>query len=321
MLQLSGRALTASALDSELFVDREPELKAIERASRLRFNVYLEGQAGTGKTSLLRRVQARAEQPLAFVSAASIGDFDELLVVLAKALGPAANYVVEVGSGSLLERLRAVTAGARTDTGPTILVDVLDPRLRHELFGRQRDELWELPIRWVVSGRDRLVPPADAFFEMQLRLELLGSNELHEMLERRAATGDEVERGRMLELAGSLPLLLAPASPRALLAAARSVMVSPDPPAALRELRRQRDARVHLSGPGLRVLEALDALGPTYAGDERLLREVGTSRSRVVQLLRELEEDGLVVASRDGRRKLYGASELSLSAPEPAGVR
>lgn len=53
------------------------------------------------------------------------------------------------------------------------------------------------------------------------------------------------------------------------------------------------------------VLEALLAHGPAHAGDERLLAEVGVTRSRVVQVLAELEAEGLVMAERVGRRKIF----------------
>jgi len=320
MLQLSGRPLTASRLDGELFVDREQELLAIGRASQMRFNVYVLGDVGMGKTSLLRRVQAHAEGPSAFVNAAAIDGFDRLLAAIAGAVGSPVPDTAVVEGGHPLGPLRSAVDGSRTDAGPTIIVDDLEPRLRHELFGRQRDELWELPIRWIVTGRDRLIPPADAFFETQLRLEALDQDDLHELLVRRAERGDGPERERLLELAVLLPPLLAPTSPRRMLAASRAAMVGPDPASALSEMRRQRSARAHLSEPETRVLETLDAIGPTHASDERLLREVGTSRSRVVQLLRALEQDGLVMTSRDGRRKLYGAREPGVAVADRSGA-
>ena len=59
ILQLTQRALTASDADAKLFVDRDAELATIERSLDLKFNVYLAGPAGSGKTSTLRRLQAR----------------------------------------------------------------------------------------------------------------------------------------------------------------------------------------------------------------------------------------------------------------------
>jgi DNA-binding IclR family transcriptional regulator len=55
----------------------------------------------------------------------------------------------------------------------------------------------------------------------------------------------------------------------------------------------------------LRVLDALAGMGPAHAGDERLLEQVGTTRARVNQVLKELESAGLVTGEQSGRRRLY----------------
>jgi DNA-binding transcriptional ArsR family regulator len=209
--------------------------------------------------------------------------------------------------GDTLVALRAVAFEHLGDTTPIVLLDGLEATLRHELFGRQRDELWEIPIRWVISGRSALAPPADTFFEAVVTLDHLDPASMRELLLRRAATGTEDERHRLEQLANTLPLLLDPATPRQLLATARTAMLSAEPDLVLDQLQRRRNARVHLSPTADRVLDALSSLGPTHAGDERLLEEIGTTRSRVVQVLRELEDAGLVRSVRDGRRKLYGA--------------
>ena len=39
------------------------------------------------------------------------------------------------------------------------LVDDVDRKVCHELFGRLRDGLWELPIQWVVAGTSALLEP------------------------------------------------------------------------------------------------------------------------------------------------------------------
>ena len=55
MLELSARPLLASALDADLFVDRERELAALERRTGARLNALVVGQAGV--TSLLLRLE------------------------------------------------------------------------------------------------------------------------------------------------------------------------------------------------------------------------------------------------------------------------
>jgi len=314
MLQLSQRALTASDADGELFVDRNEELGAVERALALGFSVYVAGPAGSGKTSVLRRLDSRLGERAVFINVARVESFSSLMAHLAHEIrtkDPARDPDHEALDGphvgDTLVALRAVAFEHLGDTTPIVLLDGLEATLRHELFGRQRDELWEIPLRWVISGRSALARPADTFFEAVVTLDHLDPASMRELLLRRAATGTKDERHRLEQLANTLPLLLDPATPRQLLATARTVMLSAEPDLALDQLQRRRNARVHLSPTADRVLDALSSLGPTHAGDERLLEEIGTTRSRVVQVLRELEDAGLVRSVRDGRRKLYGA--------------
>jgi hypothetical protein len=314
MLQLTQRALTASKADAKLFVDRDAELATLERALDLRFNVYLSGPAGSGKTSTLRRLQARLRDGADFVNTARVDTFDDLVVQLAQEIGPVASegYVGPPQAGRRatdpLAALRAAIRQGEGDRPSIVLLDGLSEELRHQLFGRQRDELWEIPLRWVVAGRSALVAPSDTFFEARVALEPLGPQELRELLRRRGRTGTRDEQTSIEALAETLPMLLAPATPRRLLATARTVMLSADPDATLGELRRQHNERVHLTGTPSRVLDALESLGPTHAGDERLLAEIGTTRSRVAQVLGELEAAGLAVSARDGKRRLYSSS-------------
>jgi hypothetical protein len=318
MLQLSQRALSAADADAGLFSDRVDELAGVERALGLGFNVYLFGPAGSGKTSLLHRVEARLGPGAVYVNAANTASLGELTDRLAAAIdatvdrhdadlgSPAALPSVGAADDDALASLRGAIRESHQRSRPAVLLDGLSSQLRHELFGRQRDELWEIPLRWVVAGRSPLSTPADTFFEVTLPLGPLGEAAMRDLLRRRADTGNDDERQRLSDLAQELPTMLGLSTPRELLAAARSVMVSSDPDAALLRLRRQRQARAGLSSTATRVLDALNSLGPTHAGDERLLDEIGTTRSRIVQVLRELEAAGLVVSVQSGRRRLYG---------------
>jgi DNA-binding transcriptional ArsR family regulator len=314
MLQLTQRALTASEADAKLFVDRDAELATIERALDLRFSVYLSGPAGSGKTSTLHRLQARWRDGAVFVNAARVDTFDDLVAQVAEEIRPVVSEA-HVGlpqagrrAADPLAALRDAAGQGEGDRPSIVLLDGLSEELRHELFGRQRDELWEVPLRWVVAGSSALVAPSDTFFEAHVALEPLGPPELRELLRRRGHTGTRDEQTSIDALAETLPMLLAPTTPRRLLATTRTVLLSRDPDATLGELRRQRNARVHLSDTASRVLDALESMGPIHAGDERLLEEIGTTRSRVAQVLGELEAAGLVVSARDGKRRLYSPS-------------
>ena len=82
-------------------------------------------------------------------------------------------------------------------------------------------------------------------------------------------------------------------------------MISNDPQGVSVWLEGMSRNRKWLTESGGRILSALTMYGPTHAGDERLLAEVGVSRNRVVQILGELEDEGLVTAKRVGRQKHY----------------
>lgn len=54
-----------------------------------------------------------------------------------------------------------------------IVTGIANPGDAHALFGRLRDEMWQLPAQWLVSGdvnevERYLVPPANSFFEAVL---------------------------------------------------------------------------------------------------------------------------------------------------------
>ncbi|MXZ54237.1 MAG: hypothetical protein F4Z34_13745 [Acidimicrobiaceae bacterium] len=187
-----------------------------------------------------------------------------------------------------------------------VLVDDVDRKHCHELFGRLRDGLWELPIQWVVAGTSAsLDPPADTFFDAVVELPPFDQDGLRDLLERRAASGTPEEGGLLMKTADSVLDAVAPCTPRRALAVLRDLYLSNDLLEATRQLENLQSARADLKPTANRLVDALIHHGPTHAGDAELLDEVGVTRSRVVQLLAELEADGLVTAQREGRRKLY----------------
>ena len=321
MFQLGQRALTASKVDQELFVDRTEELAAIERALGLGFNVYVSGPRGSGKTSLLHQLAMRVHRG-AVVSLARVDSLDELVIRVARHIwhpsvgldihpdeqfaqfmDSVRSHLAEDGA----DRLEAIReAMPRRATPGPLLLDNLHPRLRHELFGRQRDELWEIPLQWVVTGDDpQLGRPEDSFFETSVSIQPFAPNTMRELLKRRSRWADPEELEQMQRIADTLPDLVGPATPRRLLSTVRTVLLDPDIDGALERLRWQSHERSYLSGAAEQLLDSLSTLGPVHAGDERLLGGLGISRSRAVQILRELESVGLVRSIRDGRRKLY----------------
>ena len=135
MLQLSQRALTASTADGELFVDRDNELAAVERALHLGFSVYVAGQAGSGKTSLLRRLEVRLGERAVFVNMARMETFSDLMAQLAHDIRNSdldRDLDHESLDGHVSDALVALRAAALEHAGdvtPIVLVDGLDRRL------------------------------------------------------------------------------------------------------------------------------------------------------------------------------------------------
>ena len=201
-----------------------------------------------------------------------------------------------------------------------MLADDLDEKGIGEMFGHWRDRAWEVPIKWVVSGTSAsLDPPADTFFDVFVELERFDSEELQDLLRRRTATGPPVQRDTLKSMSESALESISPCTPRRALSVLRDLYLSDDLEHEASRLEEMQKARASLKPTAAKVLDALGERGPTYAGDEQLLAEVGVTRSRVVQILAELEARGLVAAERSGRRKLYGANTKRSTSTSPAG--
>ena len=326
MLSLSQRPLGASDADHELFVNREEELARARRSLNLGLNLYVAGPPGIGRTSFLHQIQ-RDHSEARFIRLREFESLEDKLLEIERAVQdrgvlyrsytesvmPRIGYPfrtkrVRVAGDPLVDLKKATNQLEVDEARLLLLVDDLDSDGRRHLFGRFRDELWELPIQWVVSGTDLcLEPPADAFFESVIELGELGQEVLGEMLYRRALPGSTEEQAALRDIADSVTATLAPCTPRRALSVARDIFLSDDAMGASNRLEEIQELRSHLSESASRVLDGLMVHGPTHAGDEQLLAEIGVTRSRVVQLLAELESAGLATAQRVGRRKLYSA--------------
>src|SRR5690606_39495712 len=100
-------------------------------------------------------------------------------------------------------------------------------------------------------------------------------------------------------------------NPRRLLALARAARVTGTSPAEQQEAMARRQVEIaKLGRPATMLMSELESLGPASASDERLLQRLGWTRSRAVQVFRELEDSGFVTASyvrgpAGGRPKVY----------------
>lgn len=338
MLLLGQRPLTASDADDQLFANRNSELQRVSRALDLGLNAYVYGPPGSGRTSFLRQIErvfpkARYVRLYGFETLSDRLDQVQLAVTgtalkrtrpspFADVLKVMSTTETEVVADPLRHLKKAVGL-IEGEPLHIVLVDDVDRKVCHELFGRLRDGLWELPIQWVVAGTSAsLDPPADTFFDTVVELLPFDQEGLRELLRLRAASGTPEEGSLLMETADSVLDSVAPCTPRRALAVLRDLYLSDDLLEATRQLENLQSARTSLKPTANRLLDALIHHGPTHAGDAELLEEVGVTRSRVVQLLAELEADGLVTAQLEGRRKLFAVPAgrpASLDVPQGSG--
>ena len=322
MLLLGQRPLTASDADHHLFAGRSSELRRVYRALDLGLNAYIHGPPGSGRTSFLRQVEhGRAEAR--YVRLHGFETLDDRLDQIVRAVTGSdaverhrSPQIAEVFKAFSAREVRIVVDPLRNlreaveqvdyDARPLVLVDDFDHKECHELFGRLRDGLWEISVQWVVAGStSSLDPPADAFFDAVVELLPFDHEGLWELVRRRAASGNAEEGRVLLSRAERVIESVAPCTPRQALSVLRDLYLSDDLAEVVRDLANLQSARASLRPTANKLLDALIHHGPTHAGDAELLEEVGVTRSRVVQLLAELEADGLVIARREGRRKLF----------------
>jgi hypothetical protein len=217
----------------------------------------------------------------------------------------------------MLALYAGVRAAASEKPGCIVLVDEMtSPELTHTIFGRFRDETWNLPLRWVVAGdtdarATYLAPPADAFFEVVVELSPLSDEAAEELLQRRA--GGELLPPELVRAA----VELAGGNPDRLLSAARSLLIDGVSLDALRGMQKWRASQLAALGPAAqRLLEDLEAFGPASASDADLLARLNWSRGRAAQVFRQLETAGLVRSS--AQRSVNGSPDRKVF--EPLGL-
>lgn len=332
MLALSGRPLLEDAEDEALFVDREEVLEQASRAARQGVNVLLVGPRGSGKTSTLHRLARtlRGEKPVVVLDGRAASDAADLLRLLRWKLGgrPASDQLAELellGRGAegeterLLALVHAVEQRLANQTLALLLDEVPHPADARRLFGQLRDELWRLPLIWVVAAEEAdrasfLRPPADAFFGRVLSLGPLPRDASRQLLQRRAP--------QLGSAALDLLAFHGQGNPRRLVELARQVVVEGRSPDEVAEAQSRRVAILEDLGEAARRLHAeLEASGGASMSDPALLGRLGWSRPRAQQVVSELEAAGLVEADilpavRGRPRKLYRLRQAPMGSPE-----
>jgi len=329
-MELPARPLLASALDAQLFVNRTVELETLERNAEQRLNSLVVGPAGIGKTSLLHQLERRLDEhaelePIFVEGAGRAGSAAELISLIVYRLdadqtrfsffGETMQSVgrrpPSSGTEQLLAGLRAVReALAGRKRRAVLIVDELPSGdIAHALFGQLRDELWSLEATWVVAARSSEQaayqrPPASAFFESVVPVGPLPEAAAMQLIERRTPDtkiADHLLR-QLVAAAGGNPALL--------ILLARQTLLEGKSLKAVRSAQDQRMQMARQLGDAAsRLVAYIEANGPVSASDTQLLAELGWSRGRATQVLRQLEQAGLAEASGErvgsGRRKIY----------------
>jgi hypothetical protein len=316
---LSPRPLRATERDRRLFVDR-PELGTVLKTLLGGGNVLLLGDRGSGKSSAVHRVAADLEargRNVAVVDGRAATTATDLLARMADVVRstwsraaadePVASGELEAGqlqvpgvaettstSRLLIDELR-ILRSLIAQRGPgVIFVDDPPSDIARTVFGRLRDDLWQLPVAWCVAADSAarapfITPPADAFWTRIVELGPLDPAVGEELLRRRV-TADEVDASLLSEV-----VRRGEGNPRRILKLAFDVAEGEHSTESLEREQADRDRqRSSLSDPARRLLFELEANGPSSSSDIGLQQRLGWSRGRVSQVFKELRQAGLV---------------------------
>src|SRR5581483_2954117 len=187
--------------------------------------------------------------------------------------------------------------GKREQPAVVLLDEMPNRDEARKLFARMRDEVWRLPLVWVVAITNEdaetfLKPPADAFFGRVIRLPGFSEEASRQILASRVPALDSQTVQTLVQRAGG--------NPRRLVSLAQDVAIRGANPAAVAEQAEKLLDRLNrLGDPAKRLYAELEVLGHASPSDRELLQRLGWKRSRAQQVLAKLEEAGLVVANQE----------------------
>jgi hypothetical protein len=284
-------------------------------------NTLVLSERGGGLSSFLNlivyRVEERGDRRVATLPGEAARSASDLLAAVADRLAAATSPASDVApspdrpgystddSAVLLWRLDRLARAVSSHPAPAIVVidGIASGDIAHTVFGQLRNELWRIPqITWVLGGaasqRGRyLEPPADAFWESVIELSPLTDQQLRLLLMDRQMLGLPQH---MLDNV----FAAANGNPSKLLLLARIARDG--------EVPGENALDRELGESAARLVHYLDTNGPASASDKGLLSALGWSRGRAQQVLKVLEDAGLVKPrseSADGTpgrpRKVY----------------
>lgn len=307
----TSRPLRDTAADRRRFVDRRQDLTTLRRALELHFNVLLLGDPGIGATTLLIRLAASLPDAVR-LNAEACGSAAEVLALAVEARGgPAAETQAEAGSRAALGEL-----AGRVTRESTLIVDGLASAIAFELFGRMRDDLWQLDACWILAARTAdapvvTTPPADAFFGATHVLGPLGEDDVVALLARRDpdALLDDATRRRIARRSGGHPGEALRLARVVALSGPEAAFADDGAPALVDRV------RAELGEPAARLVRELANNGPVGPSDAALRRRMGWSQPRLYEVFRQLEQGGYLArgAERNGRvgrpRSVYALTD------------
>lgn len=315
--QLRNRPILGTDTDASLFV--APTIwPRLQRAIDGGLNALVVGSPGSGKTSLLRMLdREQFKKRTVFVDLARSSTATEALTLIVNAARSrrisefhekaAAAERSRTPDGDLLTLI-----GLLNNAEPSILLLDEPPGgdEGHRLFGRLRDELWQLDHQWVVAISRAAAPslerpPANAFFEERVELEPLDYDRQISLLATRLPTASE----EMLNaLAGHVGL------PRELIALARRAVLSgEDPEVVAQRIDHANERLAELSALESAIIDHIRHHGGTFGSDRGLSEELGVSAPQLTQILRALAARNYLVthAYRHGQGRPRTVYELS----------
>ena len=329
MPDFSPRPLGRTERDRHLFVDRAAELRTLTNTLRRGVNVLLLGPRGVGKTSLLHRAADELEDGgthVVVVNGEVAASAGELLALVRRGITnewrpnesgpPPAQDVAQLRLSTpaspsvVLDELDLLRETVATRGPGVVLVNGIGGGdVAATTFGRLRDDLLHIDVRWCVAAdedaRGSLISrPASAFCSTTVQLESLDEPTTLHLLALRDpehVLDEETRHGPARASAGNA---------RRVLQLAEGALQSSDFADVVERDEDIADRASRLTPSGRRLLEELNAVGPSGPSDEALQVRLGWSRGRIAQVFKELADMGLVTATtkrvgRDRPRRIY----------------